>query len=164
MADIIIKLKDGSVHEFKHTGRPGGSWDVKYPEVIQAHYDAADRVLLPTAANSLRDRIALAVAYAEQRGEKRAAPSPDTRLEAWAVECLDAWAHRGRHKKVSWWMRNIYGEGRMEWECLLYVPGAKTRIFCGDDPAGGTSPQYARIAAARALSAADPTLPKEPSE
>ncbi len=42
------------------------------PEVTAAHREAAARVLDPLAANPLADRVALAIAYAEQRGAKAA--------------------------------------------------------------------------------------------
>lgn len=44
----------------------------EHPEVTQAHREAAARVLIPIASNPMADRIALAIAYAEQRGAKRA--------------------------------------------------------------------------------------------
>jgi hypothetical protein len=127
---------------------------VKYPEVTQAHYDAADRVLLPTAANSLRDRIALAVAYAEQRGEKRAAPSPDTRLEAW-IKCSERMPENGRLVLLARAHRSPIssgvGSGWYDSE-RWYWQGA------------GHGETVTHWMPPPAPPAADPTLPKEPSE
>lgn len=54
----------------------------KHPEVTDAHREASARVLDATARNPLADRVALAIAYAEQRGAKSALAEAERGSEA----------------------------------------------------------------------------------
>jgi hypothetical protein len=140
-----------------------------HPEVTKAHREAAARVLDYYTDQSLTDRVALAVAYAESRGYeagKRAGYERGRREgaeAAWAVKVLDAWASRDEERYVSFGPQ--YGGPS---------PGNLGGHYCSlrrndhrdaelREGYFGTTPDAARIAAARALAAADPSLP-QPAE
>ena len=70
----------------------------KHPEVTGAHMEAADRVLLRTTTNLLRDRIALAIAYAEERGRQAGGAQLRDGLRHCPHACLAPCPH---HRKLD---------------------------------------------------------------
>lgn len=64
-----------------------------------------------------------------------------------AVDALDGWAHKNRNKKASYWLRFIFGEEGMIWECLLQRDGKKSERFEGDIDAHRSAADEARAKA-----------------
>lgn len=93
----------------------------------------------------------------DKHGVASVAPPVTESLERWAVLVLDAWAlatDSGGRCPEQWACMPWDNSGPQKWKCCL--SGGGGRIFCGE------TADAARISAARALVAEDPTLPKEP--
>jgi len=116
-------------------------------ELQRLRADLLRAELAGTVPHSAVTQMASLLKYAvlEDVDELLAAAERDCDLRV-----LDEWARRRRNKKVSYQMRFIFGEGRMEWECLLLEPGKKAKIFSADNESG-TSPDASRHAAAQAI-------------
>lgn len=91
--------------------------------------------------------------------------SADAAMARWAVECLDAWVMQSRGGLRTWKMDNWVPEilrkksglGETGWVVAI-ANGGTARIG-----GLGATPDAARIAAAKALFAADPSLPAPPA-
>lgn len=81
------------------------------------------------------------------------APSADAAMARWAVECLDAWADAVRDEQRGNFTYQVDGKHF----CAVKSGGYG---HCGQYR--GVSPDAARISAAKALFAADPSLPAPP--
>lgn len=96
--------------------------------------------------------LEMAVCYYELRALAESAPPPAESLNAWAVRCIDLWvAHQEDSAMVI-----VLSRTGADWCCGVHGRDRKPLGYLG------TTPDAARISAARALVAADDSLPKEP--
>ncbi|UOF77342.1 hypothetical protein [Caudoviricetes sp.] len=131
------------------------AWSVRTCEGGEGDLDAALQFYVDTAMPAHLERMAKAVPFPTQANgaQGRAGGGEEQR---WAVECLDAWAvlHGYNVPQVQRELRDV--DGIREWSVFVQLGDERRRCV-------GHSPNDARIAAARALYAADPSLPAPPS-